>query len=124
MNLIYFSGKIYSVLGALESATQILSSPLYSLLYAKTVSTMSDAWLLPGIGLALLQLLAYLATRKLGARYIEENIPPRKNIRMHQLQKSETEKLRKEEECEEDKSESNSKLNLSEKSVKNDLDNK
>ncbi|KAI5631099.1 major facilitator superfamily domain-containing protein [Phthorimaea operculella] len=45
-------GKIYSVLGALESATQTFSSPLYSLLYKKTVATTPDAWLIPGIILA------------------------------------------------------------------------
>lgn len=64
--IMYFSpGKIYSVLGALESATQTLSSPLYSLLYNKTVATMPDAWLIPGIALAALQSLAYVTTRKL-----------------------------------------------------------
>ncbi|XP_037296931.1 proton-coupled folate transporter [Manduca sexta] len=59
-------GKIYSVMGALESATQTMSSPLYSLLYSKTVLSMPDAWLLPGITLAVFQLLAYLITRSLG----------------------------------------------------------
>ncbi|KAF9406990.1 hypothetical protein HW555_012828 [Spodoptera exigua] len=58
-------GKIYSVMGSLESAMQTMSSPLYSLLYTKTVATMPDAWLLPGIGLAFIQLFSYLITRKL-----------------------------------------------------------
>ncbi|XP_073952369.1 lysosomal proton-coupled steroid conjugate and bile acid symporter SLC46A3-like isoform X1 [Choristoneura fumiferana] len=61
-------GKIYSVLGALESATQTLSSPSYSFLYKQTVTTMPDAWLLPGIILVNIQLLAYLATKKLGQK--------------------------------------------------------
>ncbi|CAG9579704.1 unnamed protein product [Danaus chrysippus] len=68
-------GKIYSVLGALESATQMLSSPLYSLLYTKTVSTIPDAWLIPGIILAIIQLLSYLYTRRL-----QQLIPNEKNI--------------------------------------------
>ncbi|KAJ8724425.1 hypothetical protein PYW08_015899 [Mythimna loreyi] len=59
-------GKIYSVMGALESAMQTISSPLYSLLYTKTVATMPDAWLLPGITLAVFQLFSYFITRKLG----------------------------------------------------------
>uniref|UniRef100_A0A2A4ITL4 Uncharacterized protein n=1 Tax=Heliothis virescens TaxID=7102 RepID=A0A2A4ITL4_HELVI len=58
-------GKIYSVMGSLESAMQTMSSPLYSLLYTKTVANMPDAWLLPGITLAFFQLLSYLITRKL-----------------------------------------------------------
>lgn len=58
-------GKIYSVMGALQSAIQTLSSPLYSLLYSRTVSTFPDAWLLPGLGLALIQLTAYLIARRL-----------------------------------------------------------
>ncbi|XP_041989080.1 proton-coupled folate transporter-like [Aricia agestis] len=58
-------GKIYSVMGALESATQTISSPLYSLLYTKTVSVMPDAWLIPGICLAVIQLIAYIHTRRL-----------------------------------------------------------
>ncbi|XP_068624425.1 lysosomal proton-coupled steroid conjugate and bile acid symporter SLC46A3-like isoform X1 [Battus philenor] len=69
-------GRIYSVLGALESATQTLSSPLYSLLYTKTVSTMPDAWLAPGIILVVFQLLSYAITKRLGiktARDIEMN---------------------------------------------------
>lgn len=52
-------------MGSLESAMQTMSSPLYSLLYTKTVATMPDAWLLPGIGLACIQLLSYLISRKL-----------------------------------------------------------
>ncbi|XP_026318550.1 proton-coupled folate transporter-like [Hyposmocoma kahamanoa] len=76
-------GKIYSVLGALESATQTLSSPLYSLLYNKTVASMPDAWLIPGIALAALQSLTYMTTRKLRrsqepAASQEKNIPLRK----------------------------------------------
>ncbi|CAK1544062.1 unnamed protein product [Leptosia nina] len=61
-------GKIYSVLGALESATQTISSPLYSLLYSHTVSVLPDAWLLPGISLAVIQLCAYLCSRQLRLR--------------------------------------------------------
>lgn len=61
----FFSGKIYSVLGALESATQILSAPMYSLLYRNTVSTLPDAWLFPGILLGVLQCSAYFITSKL-----------------------------------------------------------
>ncbi|XP_053605776.1 probable peptidoglycan muropeptide transporter SLC46 [Plodia interpunctella] len=83
-------GKIYSVLGALESATQILSSPLYSLLYSKTVSTMPDAWLLPGIVLAIIQLLAYLVSRRLNtlsSTTVKKNIPL--------VERGESEKLRK-----------------------------
>lgn len=76
-------GKIYSVLGALESATQTLSSPLYSLLYNKTVASMPDAWLIPGIALAALQSLTYMTTRKLRrsqepAASQEKNIPLQK----------------------------------------------
>ncbi|KAJ0177811.1 hypothetical protein K1T71_006684 [Dendrolimus kikuchii] len=56
------------VLGALESATQTLSSPLYSLLYSKTVSTLPDAWLLPGITLAVIQTLSYLISKQLSIR--------------------------------------------------------
>lgn len=52
-------------MGALQSAIQTLSSPLYSLLYSRTVSTFPDAWLLPGLGLALIQLTAYLIARRL-----------------------------------------------------------
>lgn len=52
-------------MGALESAMQTISSPLYSLLYTKTVANLPDAWLLPGITLAFLQLFSYLITRKL-----------------------------------------------------------
>lgn len=52
-------------MGALESAMQTISSPLYSLLYTKTVANMPDAWLLPGITLAFFQLVSYLITRKL-----------------------------------------------------------
>lgn len=52
-------------MGALESAVQTMSSPLYSLLYTKTVANMPDAWLLPGITLAFFQLLSYLITRRL-----------------------------------------------------------
>ncbi|XP_072929172.1 lysosomal proton-coupled steroid conjugate and bile acid symporter SLC46A3-like [Epargyreus clarus] len=58
-------GKIYSVMGAFESATQTLSSPLYSLLYAKTVSTTPDAWLVPGIIIAVIQALCYLLSKRL-----------------------------------------------------------
>ncbi|KOB68135.1 Adenylate cyclase [Operophtera brumata] len=57
------SGKIYSVLGALESAMQTITTPLYSLLYSKTVDTVPDAWLFPGLALSVLQLLAFLFTR-------------------------------------------------------------
>ncbi|CAH2243341.1 jg21381 [Pararge aegeria aegeria] len=66
-------GKIYSVLGALESATQTFSSPLYSLLYTKTVSSVPDAWLIPGIILAVIQLLSYLLTRSLKRLTPNEN---------------------------------------------------
>lgn len=69
----FVSGKIYSVLGALESAMQTMSSPLYSLLYTRTVSHMPDAWLLPGITLACFQLLAYLITKKLTLRNVATN---------------------------------------------------
>ncbi|XP_047520821.1 proton-coupled folate transporter-like isoform X2 [Pieris napi] len=61
-------GKIYSVLGALESATQTISSPLYSLLYSTTVPVLPDAWLLPGISLAIIQLFSYLCSRQLRLR--------------------------------------------------------
>lgn len=53
------------MLGALESATQTITTPLYSLLYSRTVSTVPDAWLFPGIALSVLQLFAFLFTRKL-----------------------------------------------------------
>lgn len=58
-------GKIYSLLGALESATLIVASPLYNYLYSRTVKTMADAWLLPCLALATIQLLSFLVTRKL-----------------------------------------------------------
>ncbi|VVC92551.1 unnamed protein product [Leptidea sinapis] len=64
-------GKIYSVLGALESATQTISSPLYSLLYSTTVPVMPDAWLIPGITLAVIQIIAYFFGRKL--RLLKKN---------------------------------------------------
>lgn len=54
------------MLGALESAMQTITTPLYSLLYSKTVDTAPDAWLFPGMALTTLQLLAFLFTRKLG----------------------------------------------------------
>lgn len=60
-------------MGALESAMQTMSSPLYSLLYTKTVSNMPDAWLLPGITLAFFQLLSYLIARKLGQSIAVKN---------------------------------------------------
>ncbi|CAD0200392.1 unnamed protein product [Chrysodeixis includens] len=63
-------GKIYSVMGSLESAMQMMSSPLYSLLYKKTVSDFPDAWLLPGITLAFFQLTSYFVARKLGASIV------------------------------------------------------
>ncbi|CAG9787221.1 unnamed protein product [Diatraea saccharalis] len=87
-------GKIYSVLGALESATQTFSSPLYSLLYSKTVNKYPDAWLIPGIFLALLQILAYLKTRRLGQKAIETNVevPVKRNIPLEILHKPESEK--------------------------------
>ncbi|KAG7310092.1 hypothetical protein JYU34_004631 [Plutella xylostella] len=59
-------GKIYSVMGALESATQTLSSPLYSYLYSRTVTSNPDAWIIPGIVLGLLQLASYTWARHLG----------------------------------------------------------
>lgn len=69
-------GKIYSVLGALESATQTISSPLYSLLYSKTVSVWPDAWLLPGITLAFIQSLSYFLTKQLSrVNTIRDNNP-------------------------------------------------
>lgn len=52
----------------MESATQTFSSPLYSLLYTKTVATRPDAWLIPGIILAVFQLLSYALTRRLGIK--------------------------------------------------------
>ncbi|CAB3250731.1 unnamed protein product [Arctia plantaginis] len=74
-------GKIYSVLGALESAMQTMSSPLYSLLYTRTVSHMPDAWLLPGIALACFQLLAYFITKKLTLRTVtNNNVDNEKNV--------------------------------------------
>ncbi|KAJ2947498.1 hypothetical protein O0L34_g17285 [Tuta absoluta] len=75
-------GKIYSVLGALESATQTLSSPMYSLLYKKTVATTPDAWLIPGIILAVIQSLSYFTTRQLGGskQAIRETYKSQKKI--------------------------------------------
>ncbi|CAK1579385.1 unnamed protein product [Parnassius mnemosyne] len=73
-------GKIYSVMGAMESATQTFSSPLYSLLYKKTVSSMPDAWLAPGVILAVFQLLSYLLTRKLGVKPTKDITQIEKNI--------------------------------------------
>ncbi|XP_013173768.1 PREDICTED: proton-coupled folate transporter-like [Papilio xuthus] len=72
-------GKIYSVLGALESATQTFSSPLYSLLYTKTVSTRPDAWLAPGIILAVFQMLSYSLTRRLGIKTTKDIAQIEKN---------------------------------------------
>ncbi|KPI97492.1 Solute carrier family 46 member 3 [Papilio xuthus] len=72
-------GKIYSVLGALESATQTFSSPLYSLLYTKTVSTRPDAWLAPGIILAVFQMLSYALTRRLGIKTTKDIAQIEKN---------------------------------------------
>ncbi|KAM3967133.1 lysosomal proton-coupled steroid conjugate and bile acid symporter SLC46A3 [Aphomia sociella] len=95
-------GKIYSVLGALESATQTISSPLYSLLYSRTVSSMPDAWLMPGIGIAILQLLAYLATKRLAATGTVDNEAEKKSISLKTAEN--TSKLRKDDEVEESKS--------------------
>ncbi|XP_046967370.1 proton-coupled folate transporter-like [Vanessa cardui] len=81
-------GKIYGILGALESATQTFSSPLYSLLYARTVSTLSDAWLIPGIVLALLQLFSYLITRRLQNIQPDSSIQQEKNIPLAVIDKS------------------------------------
>ncbi|XP_059053576.1 proton-coupled folate transporter-like [Achroia grisella] len=95
-------GKIYSVLGALESATQTITSPLYSLLYSRTVSTMPDAWLLPGIGIAIIQVLAYTSSKLLVARKTEDNVNEKKSI---QLEISDdVRKLRKDEETDENRS--------------------
>lgn len=58
-------GKIYSVMGALEQACQTITVPLYSLLYARTVKSATDAWLVPGIAVALIQLIAYVLSRRL-----------------------------------------------------------
>ncbi|XP_045767417.1 proton-coupled folate transporter-like isoform X1 [Maniola jurtina] len=80
-------GKIYSVLGALESATQTFSSPLYSLLYTKTVSSVPDAWLIPGIILAVIQLLSYLLTRRLQRITPSADIPE-KNVPLHKFEAS------------------------------------
>lgn len=82
-----FTGKIYGILGALESATQTFSSPLYSLLYAKTVSTLPDAWLIPGIVLALLQLLSYLITKRLRNVQPDSTIQQEKNIPLPIIEK-------------------------------------
>ncbi|KAL4711406.1 hypothetical protein ACJJTC_016160 [Scirpophaga incertulas] len=85
-------GKIYSVLGALESATQIFTSPLYSLLYSRTVSAHPDAWLYPGILLALLQMMGYLVTRNLSSKSTPPiDIPVKRNIQMEPLHKIVTE---------------------------------
>uniref|UniRef100_A0A1E1WVC4 Major facilitator superfamily (MFS) profile domain-containing protein n=1 Tax=Pectinophora gossypiella TaxID=13191 RepID=A0A1E1WVC4_PECGO len=97
-------GKIYSVLGALESATQTISSPLYSLLYKKTVANTPDAWLIPGIILAVLQALSYFTTKRLNSN---KNPPPveslaKKNIPLEPIKASKAEKV-------EDKSESSEK---------------
>ncbi|XP_049871292.1 proton-coupled folate transporter-like isoform X1 [Pectinophora gossypiella] len=97
-------GKIYSVLGALESATQTISSPLYSLLYKKTVANTPDAWLIPGIILAVLQALSYFTTKRLNSN---KNPPPveslaKKNIPLEPIKTSKAEKV-------EDKSESSEK---------------
>ncbi|XP_037867671.1 proton-coupled folate transporter isoform X3 [Bombyx mori] len=73
-------GKIYSVMGALQSAIQTLSSPLYSLLYSRTVSTFPDAWLLPGLGLALIQLTAYLIARRLR---LKSNVADNDNMKVN-----------------------------------------
>ncbi|XP_034828573.1 lysosomal proton-coupled steroid conjugate and bile acid symporter SLC46A3-like isoform X3 [Maniola hyperantus] len=80
-------GKIYSVLGALESATQTFSSSLYSLLYTKTVSSIPDAWLIPGIILAVIQLFSYLLTRRLQRITPSDNVPE-KNIPLHKFEAS------------------------------------
>ncbi|XP_045449487.1 proton-coupled folate transporter-like [Melitaea cinxia] len=80
-------GKIYGILGALESATQTFSSPLYSLLYTKTVSTLPDAWLIPGIALALLQLLSYLITKRLRNIQPDSTIQQEKNIPLPVIEK-------------------------------------
>ncbi|XP_075976300.1 proton-coupled folate transporter-like [Anticarsia gemmatalis] len=61
-------GKIYSVMGAFESAIQTMSSPLYSLLYTKTVANLPDAWLLPGIVLAFVQFSSYVFAKKLSQK--------------------------------------------------------
>ncbi|XP_052748697.1 proton-coupled folate transporter-like isoform X2 [Galleria mellonella] len=95
-------GKIYSVLGALESATQTISSPLYSLLYSRTVSTMPDAWLLPGIGIAILQVLAYLSSKRLAATTIENNVAETKSIQLKTP--NDASKLRKDDEPDESRS--------------------
>lgn len=98
VSLFFFSGKIYSVLGALESATQILSSPMYSLLYRNTVSTIPDAWLFPAMILAVVQFLAYFTTRKLrNDKHVKKNVTEEPAIDI-MLQKS-NEKVEKENGC-------------------------
>ncbi|XP_038217519.1 solute carrier family 46 member 3-like isoform X2 [Zerene cesonia] len=99
-------GKIYSVLGALESATQTISSPLYSLLYSATVPTLPDAWLIPGIVIASIQLLTYFTSRHLRLRSgkdtveekiatqtkindIEANIIPNEETNIHNIKSKE-----------------------------------
>ncbi|XP_048007059.1 solute carrier family 46 member 3-like isoform X2 [Leguminivora glycinivorella] len=75
-------GKIYSLLGALESATLLVASPLFNYLYSKTVTTMADAWLIPCLSLAAIQLLSFLITRKLiqKSNYHETEAPPEKPL--------------------------------------------
>ncbi|XP_063368984.1 proton-coupled folate transporter-like isoform X2 [Cydia amplana] len=79
---VVFLRKIYSVLGALESATLIVSSPLYNYLYSRTVKTMADAWLLPCLALATIQLLSFVVTRKLiqKSNYHEPHALPEKLV--------------------------------------------
>ncbi|KAL0881699.1 hypothetical protein ABMA27_001501 [Loxostege sticticalis] len=91
-------GKIFGILSAVESATQTLSSPLYSFLYSRTVKTMPDAWLIPGIAMGLLQATAYMLTRKLRFNTPKNpgEVPVTKNVPMKELHKTESEKPLKE----------------------------
>lgn len=80
----------------MESATQAISSPLVSLLYSRTVATMPDAWILPGITLAILQLFAYLVTRRINIKNPPPVSPVKKNIPLKTIIKVESEKPLKE----------------------------
>lgn len=52
-------------MGGLEQTLQIMSGPLYSLLYQNTVKVAPDAWLIPGIVIGVLQFTAYILARRL-----------------------------------------------------------
>ncbi|XP_063827440.1 probable peptidoglycan muropeptide transporter SLC46 [Ostrinia nubilalis] len=90
-------GKIFGILGALESGTQTLSSPSFSYLYSRTVSTMPDAWLIPAIAMSSLQVGAYMLSKKLRLKMTQNTEEvPKKEVPLKNFNQNDAEKPLKE----------------------------